>query len=37
MATLLKKGPDDFFFKVEPVAQIEATHRNIVFRVGILS
>ncbi|KAJ4427522.1 hypothetical protein ANN_25170 [Periplaneta americana] len=29
--------PSDFFFNVEPVIRNEATHRKIVFRVGILA
>ncbi|KAJ4433999.1 hypothetical protein ANN_16318 [Periplaneta americana] len=29
--------PGDFFFNVEPVIRNEATHRKIVFRVGILA
>ncbi|KAJ4443695.1 hypothetical protein ANN_05370 [Periplaneta americana] len=29
--------PGDFFFNVEPVIRNEASHRKIVFRVGILA
>jgi hypothetical protein len=32
----LRGRPGDFFFKVEPVARNDVTHRTIVFRIGIL-